>query len=338
MAKKKIKPTLENIAAHSGVSVATVSRVLNRSGAVSKDLETRVKEAMQALGKETSRAYSIAFIIPEVLNPANTQIIAGVYEEAEKLGICVVTLNVSENAGSQQYNLRMLKQFLVDGLIIFHEQVDPGRLMAEYNLDEDIPIVLVGRAIQSPRVYCINTNREIGMYQAAKYLLSLNHKRIAFLSGPPEWELSQARLKGIKRALAEAGLSLHPQLYRWVIPSIETGFQVTGNVLQLPPEDRPTAILAFNDLMAIGALHAVRSSGLLLPHDVSVVGFDDIYITPHTNPPLTTVAQPKFQIGQLAVQKISNVLNGYDAETGGVTLLECPLVVRESTALCKNSL
>jgi len=338
MAKKKPKPTLENIAAHSGVSVATVSRVLNRSGAVSKDLELRVKDAMQALGKETSRVYTLAFVIPEVLNPANTQIMAGVYEEAEKLSISVLTLNVSENASSQQNNLKLLKQFLVDGLIIFHEQVEPEKLIAEYNLDEDLPIVLVGRAIQSPRVYCINTNRETGMYQATKYLLSLNHKRIAFLSGPPEWELSQARLKGIQRALDEAGLNLHPRLHRWVIPSIETGFQATGNLLQLPPEERPTAILAFNDLMAIGALHAVRSNGLLLPHDVSVVGFDDIYITPHTNPPLTTVAQPKFQIGQLAVQKISNVLNGYDAETGGVTLLECPLVVRESTAPCKYAL
>jgi DNA-binding LacI/PurR family transcriptional regulator len=335
MAKKKIKPTLENIAARSGVSVATVSRVLNRSGVVSKDLEIRVKDAMQALGKEKSRAYTLAFIIPEVLNPANTQIMVGVYEEAEKRGIGVVTLNVSENAGSQQGNLKLLKQFLVDGLIIFHEQVEPDKLIAEYNLDEDLPIVSVGRAIQSPRVYCINTNRENGMYQATKYLLSLNHKRIAFLSGPPEWELSQARLKGIQRALAEAGLHLQPQLYRWVIPSIESGFQVTGNVLQLPPEERPTAILAFNDLMAIGASHAVRSVGLAVPDDVSIIGFDNIFITPHTNPPLTTVSQPKLQIGQLAVQKIVNVLNGYDAEKGGVTMLECPLVVRESTALCK---
>lgn len=332
MTRKKRKPTLENIAAHSGVSVATVSRVLNRSGVVSKDLEIRVKDAMQALGKEQNRVFTVALIIPEVLNPANTQIIAGVYEEAEKLGVCVVTLNASENVGSPQSNLKILKQFLVDGLIIFHEQVEPDLLLAEYNLDEELPMVVVGRTIQSPRVYCINTDRETGMYQATKYLLSLNHKKIAFISGPPEWELSQVRLKGIQRALAEAGLSLSPQLHRWVIPSIETGFQVTGNVLQLPPEDRPTAILAFNDLMAIGALHAVRSAGLSVPEDISVVGFDNIFITPHTNPPLTTVAQPKYQIGQLAEQKISNVLNGYDAETGGVTMLECPLVVRESTA------
>lgn len=336
MTKKKRKPTLENIAAHSGVSVATVSRVLNRSGAVSKDLEIRVKEAMQALGKEERRDYSLAFIIPEVLNPANTQIMAGVYEEAEKLGICVVTLNVSESSGGQPYNLKMLKQFLVDGLIIFHEQVAPESVIAEYNLDDDLPIVLVGRDIQSPRVYRINTDRESGIYQAAKYLLSLNHTKIAFLSGPPEWELSQVRLKGVRRALEEAGLSLHPRLHRWVIPSIENGFQVTGNLLQLPPEERPTAILAFNDLMAIGASHAVRSVGLAVPDDVSIIGFDNIFITPHTNPPLTTVSQPKYQIGQLAVQKISNILNGYDAETGGLTLLECPLVVRESTAPCKN--
>lgn len=335
MAKKKIKPTLENIAAHSGVSVATVSRVINRSGPVSKDLEVKVKEAMQALGKEKTRPDFVAFIIPEVLNPANTQIIAGVYEEADKLGICVTTLNVSEMPGNQQNNLKMLRHFVFDGVILFHEQITPDLLRREYHLDKDVPIVVVGRESKFPDVFCINTDREAGMYQATKYLLSLNHKNIAYLSGPQEWELSQIRLQGMQRALTEAGLTLKPQLHRWVIPSIESGYQVTGNLLQLTPEERPTAIVAFNDLMAIGALHAVRSAGFQVPADISVVGFDNIYITPHTNPPLTTVSQPKHQMGQLAIEKIYNILNGYDTETGGITLLECPLVVRESTALCK---
>jgi DNA-binding LacI/PurR family transcriptional regulator len=336
MAKTKMKPTLENIAAQAGVSVATVSRVINRSGPVSKDLEMRVKQVMQDLGKEKSRPDFVAFIIPEVLNPANTQIIAGVYEEAEKLGVCVVTLNISENLSSQQHNLKMFKQFIFDGLILFHEQVEPETLIQEHHLDKDTPIIVVGRATTCSGVFCINTDRENGEYQATKYLLSLNHRRIAYLSGPPDWKLSKIRFRGIQRALNEAGVKFEPQLHRWVVPSIETGYQVVSNLLQLPPSQRPTAIMAFNDLMAIGALHAVRSAGLLVPDDVSVVGFDNIFITPHTNPPLTTVSQPKQQIGQLAVQKIYNVLNGQDTEKGGVTLLECPLVVRESTAPCKD--
>lgn len=336
MAKNTVKPTLENIAAQAGVSVATVSRVINRSGPVSKDLETRVKHVMQNLGKEKSRPDFVAFIIPEVLNPANTQIIAGVYEEAEKLGMCVVTLNVSESPPGQQHNLKMFRQFMFDGVILFHEQVEPAMLIEDYHLDKESPVVIVNRAAASPDVFCINTDRESGEYQAAKYLISLNHRRIAFLSGPPDWDLSKVRLRGIQRALHEVGVELDPELHRWVVPSIETGYQAAGNLLQLPPSKRPTAIIAFNDLMAIGALHAVRSAGLVIPDDVSVVGFDNIFITPHTNPPLTTVSQPKYQIGQLAIQKIYNVLNGQDTEMGGVTMLECPLIVRESTGRCKN--
>jgi DNA-binding LacI/PurR family transcriptional regulator len=335
MARNKTKPTLENIASHSGVSVATVSRVINRSGPVSKDLEARVKKSMQALGKVKTQAEFIAFIIPEVLNPANTHVMSGVYEEAEKLGVCIVTLNVCESQGSQQPNLRMLKHFGFDGVILFHELVEPDELVEEYNLS-DVPIVIIGRTVNAPRVHCINTDRENGVYQATKYLLSLNHRKIAYLSGPLDWELSKVRLQGIQRALAEVELSLNPQLHRWSIPSIENGFQITSSILQLPEEERPTAFLAFNDLMAIGALHAIRSNGYIIPDDISVIGFDNIYITPHTNPPLTTVSQPKYQIGQLAIQKIYHVLNGNDTEMGGVTLLECPLIVRESTALCSE--
>ena len=96
--------------------------------------------------------------------------------------------------------------------------------------------------------------------------------------------------------------------------------------------EKPTAIVAYNDLVAIGCLHALSSCGLCVPDDISVIGFDDIFVTPHTNPPLTTVHLPKFKMGQLAVTKIDNILAGRDTDTGGLTLLECPLIVRESTA------
>jgi LacI family transcriptional regulator len=96
-------------------------------------------------------------------------------------------------------------------------------------------------------------------------------------------------------------------------------------------------LLAFNDLVAIGAIHAARTFQLDVPRDVSIVGFDNIYLAAHTNPPLTTVAQPQYQIGQLAVQKIANSLKGPEASKDGFTLLECPLIVRESTAPCPNA-
>jgi DNA-binding LacI/PurR family transcriptional regulator len=172
------------------------------------------------------------------------------------------------------------------------------------------------------------------MYQTTKYLLSLNHRAIAFVSGHPEWEFSKVRMQGIQQALEEAGLTLDSELYRWGDSTIDEGFRVTNSLLQLSSEKRPTAILAYNDLMAIGTLHAIRSAGLKVPDDISVVGFDDIDLALHTNPPLTTVAQPQYRIGQLAIQKLSDSLNDYETTTEGVMLLECSLVVRESTGLC----
>ncbi len=335
MSKEKSKPTLEEIAALSEVSVATVSRVINSSSPVSKDLELRVKQAMQDLGFEPKRSkvrtrpYVVAFIIPDLMNPALTAVTMAAQEEAEKLDLCLVVLNVTEKPGRQQQNLQLLKHLSFDGIIILHGQIEPDDLLEEYHLF-DIPIVVLGRTINSPRVHCINTDRATGMYQAVKYLISLNHTEIGYLSGPPEWDLSQVRLQGIQRALSEEGLTLNPKFHRWCFPTIEWGFQVTNSILRLPAY--PTAIMTFNDLLAIGALHAIRTFGLTVPDDISVVGFDDIYLTPHTNPPLTTISQPQHRVGQLAVEKIYNSLNGYETDLAGFTLLECPLVVRESTA------
>jgi LacI family repressor for deo operon, udp, cdd, tsx, nupC, and nupG len=340
--EKSSTPTLEDVATRAGVSVATVSRVITSSSPVSQELELRVKQAMEDLGFEPRRSRAkrnkpvvIAFIAPELDNPALNATIAGAEDEAEKLDLCVAVLNIPHKPEIQHHNLKLLKHFSFNGVIVLHDEIEPDDIFELQN-DPNLSVVILNRIIESSRVHCINTDRETGMYQATKYLLSLNHRKIAYISGPPDWELSKARLQGIQRALTEANISLDPQFQRWGFPTIDAGFQVTSSLLQQPPEKRPTAILAFNDLMAIGTLHAIRSFGLVVPNDISVVGFDDNYFTAHTNPPLTTVSQPKYQIGQLAVRKIHDNLEGYDTERGGFTLLECPFVVRESTGPCKH--
>lgn len=330
MAKTKLKPTLEDIAEYAGVSVTTVSRVINRSGPVSRELEIRVKEAMKDLGKEKTRPDAIACIVPEFQNPANTQIITGVQEEAEKMGLHLLILPVSEKSGSLHHNLSLLKHVAVDGIILHHFALEPEEVFALCSYP-DIPMVVLRGDVTTPHIYCIDTDRESGMYQAAKFLINLNHTEIAYLSSSPELELSRARLRGIYRAIEEANLSLKPEFHRECLSTIDDGFRVTTNLLRLPSGNRPTAILAYNDLVAIGALHAIRAAGLTVPDDMSVVGFDNIPLTSHTNPPLTTVAQPHYQKGQLAVQRLFHSLNGQDTDKEGFTLLECSLVVREST-------
>lgn len=340
MPKEKAKATLEDIAALSGTSVATVSRVINASSPVSQDLEQRVKQAMEELGfepkqpKERTKPYILAFITPGVVDPTGAAIINGAQEEANRLGLCLVVFDVTEKLGYPEQNLRLLKHLAFDGVILDHAWLNPEELIHDYKLS-DIPVAVISRQIDSPHLYCINSDRESGMYQATKYLLSLNHRDIAYLGADPDLYISQNRLQGIQRGLSEAGLSLKDEYYRTGTNTIDGGFELATIILSQTGEQRPTAFLCYNDLMAIGAMHAVRSFGLSVPEDISVVGFNETYFTPHTNPPLTTVLQPKTREGQLAVQKIYNILHGYDTNKSGFTLLECPLVVRESTAPCK---
>lgn len=330
MARNKTQPTLEEIATHADVSTATVSRVINRSGPVSKDLELRVKEAMKELGLAKTRPDVIACILPEFLNPSNSQILTGIQDESEKMGLHLMILPVNDKPGSPNDNLNLLKYVPVDGIILHQLRITPEEIF-ELCDSTDIPMVVLRKDVSTPHVYRIDTDRENGMYQAAKLLISLNHSEIAYLSGSPGSGWSQDRLRGIHRALEEANLSLKPELYRECFPTVDDGFRVTMNLLGLPPENRPTAIIGYNDLVAIGALHAIRMAGLSVPEDLSVVGFDNIPLTSHTNPPLTTVSQPHYQKGQMAVQKLAHSLNGQDPDREGITLLECSLVVREST-------
>jgi DNA-binding LacI/PurR family transcriptional regulator len=343
MSKDGTNPTLEDIAVHSGVSIATVSRVLNTSGPVSKEAEERVKQAVENLGftprrkrrKAQVKSSVIACLVPEFLNPATTMILTGMQEEAEKMALHLLIVPVSEKPGSLRNNLNLLKHISLDGIILHHSGIE---LQEIFDLchSPDMAMVVLRRSANTPDVHCIDSDRESGMFQATKLLIGMNHSRIAYLSGSAESESSQAKLQGIKRALAESNLILKPELCRRCLPTTDDGFRVTNNLLHLPVEEQPTAIIAYNDLVAVGALSAIRSAELSIPDDISVIGFDNIPLAPHTNPPLTTVAQPQYQKGQMAIQKLLSSLNGKEPDQEGVTLLECSLVVRESTGVCRK--
>jgi DNA-binding LacI/PurR family transcriptional regulator len=166
-------------------------------------------------------------------------------------------------------------------------------------------------------------------YRATQHLLNLNHTRIGYLAADKDSKKDQQ--EGVDLALAEAGLSL-PSEWRPVgFRTIEGGFQAMSALLALPEARRPTAVIAFNDLMAVGALQAVRSYGLRVPRDMSIVGFDDIPMAAHTAPPLTTVDVPKYYMGQLAVRLLRQ-LHESQTPLRSHSLVEARLIIRESTA------
>lgn len=338
MDAKKSTPKLADVARHAGVSSATVSRVLNNTAPVRSDVRARVHNSLATLGYKPQSSRSVSFqgaivlLIPDILNPFFTEIVRGVQDEANIDKNMLFLLDVGEDAPKEERFLHMLASQPVSGVIICGSRLSSSELLAACSRHH-APIVVINRSIRHPNVSCIIVDLEGATCRATRHLLDLKHTQIAYLSGPTTSQPSQTRRRGIELALGEAGLALRPELCVSSYPNVDGGFQAMSALLALPPRERPTAVIAYNDMMALGVLHAIRAHRFRVPEDISVVGVDDIAMASHTNPPLTTIAQPKYRMGRLAMQILESGMNGHPPPDNSFTLLESPLIVRESTAV-----
>ncbi|MCU0502868.1 MAG: LacI family transcriptional regulator [Anaerolineae bacterium] len=301
MGAEKPRPNLNDVARLAEVSAATVSRVLNQTAPVSAAVRERVLAVVSDLGYQASRT-SAAFALRR--------------DEAE----C----------------LRILIGQSVSGIIACGSRLPPDELTT-IRRHMDTPMVVINHCVDLPKVGCIMVDLETGVYRAARHLLDLNHTRIAFLPGPAASETSQRRRRGLEAALVEAGLALRPEWCPASFPDVDGGFQAMSAILALSPAQRPTAVITHNDLMALGVLHAIRTHHLHVPEDISVIGIDNIHMAAHANPPLTTLSPPKHRMGRMAMQMLKRLIDGKSAPDPGYTLVECPLIVRESTGLAPGS-
>ena len=344
MDAKKTRPNLHSVAKHAGVSPATVSRVLNHTAPVRESVRARVLSSMAALGYApppsrptlSSLQNAIALLIPDILNPYFAELVRGIQDEATATEYMPVLLDSGEDPQREHQILRMLGAQSFCGIIICGSRLPSDEIIAIHSRQKT-PMVVINRSIRHANVACLIVDVENATYRVTRHLLSLNHTRIAFLSGPIKSEQSQLRRHGVEKALAEAGLSLRAELCPASFPNVDGGFQAMSALLALPPTEQPTAIIAYNDVMALGVLHAIRAHHLRVPEDISVVGFDDIAMAAHTNPPLTTVAQPKYRMGRMAMQTLRRMVEGFPPPEEGFTLMESPLIVRESTAIAAST-
>ena len=340
MARDK-RPTLADVARHAQVSTATVSRVLRNTGPVSQDLRQQVETSVAELGYTPRRLVpdhadkgTIALLMGDLLNPYFLEIAQGVQEEVDNDDLILALYNVTDHPQRQSVLLQKLNKSAVEGVIL--AGLSPFPALLAWQACHQVPLVLFNRRVSQPAVHCIVVDFENAMYRATQHLLGLNHTRIGHLASPSTGEIAQARQRGIEAALAEMDLALRPEWCPVVPPGteVEGGFQAMRALLDLPGEQRPTAVIAFNDIIALGALHAVRAQGLRVPQDISIIGVDDIAIAAHAHPPLTTIGQPKYRMGKLAVQTLRRMGEGRANMGNNCTLLEIPLIVRESTAPC----
>jgi LacI family transcriptional regulator len=329
-------PRLEDVARQAGVSSTTVSRVLNNTAPVSARTRSRVEKAIHTLGyvprqvSVSTNIPGVALLVTDMLNPFYARIVRGVDEEIEADGLALLLFDTMEDPDREVRILAKLMNWELEGAIIFGSRT-PAQAIVEFQRQRKLPLVVMNRTIQHPKIACILIDSEQATYRATQYLLNLGHEKIAFIAGPTLSETSRSRQTGVQRALADGRLSLRPGWCVAGFPSSDGGFQAMNSLLSTSG-DCPTAVLVYNDLMALGVLHAVRNHGLSVPEDISVIGFDDIPLAAHTNPPLTTLSQPKYHMGRLAVQLLRAMRRGEHIPSEGYVLLESPLMIRESTA------
>jgi len=341
---KKRKPTtLADVARHARVSIATASRVLHNTSPASQELRRRIAASVSALDYTPRRASgrrnrgTIALLVGDLLNPYFPEVVRGVQDEADNSGTILTLYNLTDHPQHQHQLLQKLSRQAIEGIILTGSAPFPELL--EWRARHGVPLVLLNRRVAQPGIHCIMVDFENAMYRATQHLLNLNHTRIGHLASPITGEIALARQRGIELALREMGLTLQPEWCPVVPPGteVEGGFQAMRALLDLPADDRPTAVLAFNDIIAVGALHAARAYGLRVPQDISIIGVDDISIAAHSYPPLTTIGQPKYRMGKLAVQTLRQMREGKMPIGNNCTLLESPLIVRESSGPAPQS-
>jgi LacI family transcriptional regulator len=299
-----MRPTIYDVAERAGVSIATVSRVLNGSPKATAATRETVLRAVRELGYRPNAAArslagrttdTLALVFPEISSPFFTEIIRGAEVEARQHQYHLLIYGIPE-VGEEDALLPFLSA-RVDGLILGGHCED----VFVQSLDrQGVPFVLLGRGVEGYAVSSIQADSYNGAYEATAHLIDHAYRRIAFIGGPEGLQQSVVRLNAYRQALADRAWQLEPD---WILHSdfSEAGGHARATELLALPQP-PRAIFAANDQMAIGAIDAVRAVGLRVPEDVAVVGFDDIPVAAYVHPALTTVRRQIYESGVLAVR------------------------------------
>ena len=327
--------TIREVAESAGVSYATVSHVINNTRLVSQETRERVLAAMGALDYRPNalarslrqgKTNTLGLVLPDSANPFFAEISRSIEDEAFKNGYSVFLCNTERDTQRELFYVDVLSNKQVDG-IIFVAAGDQADSL-DFLIHRNMPVVMIDRSLPNVEVDAVLTDNQLGGFLATRHLLDLGHSRIACIAGPSSITPSAERIIGYRRALEEAGLSYDENLILRGDYHAQSGMEITHSILAMNP--RPTAIFALNDLMALGALRAAAEAGCSVPGDLAVVGYDDLEIAHFTNPPLTTIAQPKKEIGVQAVHLLVDRMTRKNRPPSRLVLPPA-LIIRRST-------
>jgi LacI family transcriptional regulator len=321
-----VKVTLADVAAAAGVSVPTVSKVVRGRADVAAETRSRVEALLAEFNYATPRRPGlIDLVFADELNPWAVEIISGAEEGASAGGHRVTVSVVGGDASAGRW-LARLSASRVDGVILVLTELSAAyrRQLATLH----VPVVIIDPVGQpDPHIPSVGAANWAGGLMATEHLIGLGHRRIGTITGRPSLPCSQARVDGYRAALGHAGLPADPALVRAGDFTFETALAAAAGMLSMAGP--PTAIFAGNDIEAMGVYEAARRHQLRIPHDLSVVGFDDLPMSGWVSPPLTTVAQPLAQMAAVATRLL---LRSATDEPGRRVELATSLVIRSSTA------
>lgn len=322
------KVTIQSVADLAGVSIATVSRVLSGNTNVRPDLAKKVLKAASALdyspsasaqGLAKGRSFTVGVLVPDLSNPYFPDVVKGIHNRASQSNY---RLLIADSDGRPEDEMGIIKNLMrqVDGLILVSPRMDISELKS---LDSsNTPIVLVNRMEPGVGLASVGVDNFSAMSELCGHIASLGHKRVAFLSGPQESWQQRERARAVTHA-SNFGLKVDN------VPAggtIKSGYEA----LDLALAKKPTAVICFNDLVALGVLSRALELGIKVPEDLSVTGFDDIEFSHFSTPPLTTIQSPQIRLGEMSWGILESALNNSPANHQ--PLLEAKVIIRASTA------
>jgi DNA-binding LacI/PurR family transcriptional regulator len=333
--------TLKQVAAEAGVSYQTVSKVLNGEGTVAAETATRIWETVERLGyrpnvtarnlrKQSSRliGYSWKSMAPDQVNPVLDRFLTSAVEAAESAGYHLLLFPMRSGEVAENQYKELIITGRVDAFILSSTNYDDPRIQLLNDLN--FPFVAFGRT--NPEWNCpfVDIDGRAGTAMATKHLIEEGHRRIAILAWPNDSRTGTARFNGYLQEMDAADITLDPEWVKRGEGHFDSGYQHTQQLLALPEDRRPTAVVAVDDQQAIGAMRAAQDAGLTVGAEFGITGFDDTPGVHLLNPPLTSVRQPIWDVGQRIVQLVTEILSGQKPETLQI-LLQPQLIIRQSS-------
>jgi len=326
--------TIADVAREAGVSLQTVSRVLNNKGEIRPETRSHILAIIERLGYRpnalarglaTHKTFALGLVMPDIANPFFSAIARGAEEAARQAGYSLLLFNTIEDPAREVEALGTLAAQRVDGLLLCSSRLPDDELRRR--LSELPATVLVNRELTEPALSVIRVDNEAEARCAVEFLLSRARRTIAFLAGPVASHGGSLRALGYRRALEAAGIACDPTLVRPCIPHLDGGRSAAHALLSARPD--VDAVLCYNDLVAVGALQACAEMGRRVPEDVAVVGCDDIMLAALVTPPLTTMRSDQRRMGDEGIGMLLRAINQPEAGPEKI-ILQPELVVRAS--------